>query len=163
MSHMSNLATILDEAERKLNQYENPTGKLAKGVGKQLIADVRAALTVGDEETEPQLVKLVKEIHEAVVTPLIVVEPEQDSDFPDLPVPPTGYGVRVTYADETEDDFDNIESIQVYDKAANNFPFGFMPIEVSDGSTQHRAGFYDEEGVFTLFDSRDQPKPGGGW
>lgn len=76
--------------------------------------------------------------------------------IPDTPVPPTDYGVRILFADETGDDYDNIDGIQVFHKTSGTFPFGFVRNEEGE----HVAGFWTEEGAFEPFDARQTPRPG---
>lgn len=113
-----------------------------------------AALKV-EADAEPELVKMVREIHAFVTQPRrilmgfdgsktddvdltrIMVLPSDDGgpEFADLgagPSPeevPTRYGVRITYGDGTSEDLDNIDSVLVRDKETNTFPFGFQEVD----------------------------------
>jgi hypothetical protein len=151
-----------------------------------------------ESDTEPQLVKLVKEIHEAVVSApegRLVFEVEDGAEAQRLTEalrpgdivlakdsgitvlngtvtdqspgavvehPPTGYGVRIYYADGTMEEIHDVDGVQLANLNDGTFPFGFMPIDGGDedAPAQHRAGYWDEEGAFEAFSSREQPRPG---
>lgn len=108
---------------------------------------------------------------EDVVKPPVAPDltgPEQQASAalnePDVPA--TNYGVRITFADGSGYDIDNVDGVQVRDKAHNTFPFGFVEIPNPDGSPSGNwgAGFWSpEDGAFRPFDPTQQPNPNGGW
>lgn len=195
MSSMKHIATLIEEATVVASTLRIHNHESSAVVVEELAEALRQAV-----DSEPQLVTLVKEIHEATTRPPIVItgipadvdaetlaatfkdwKPVIVADpgvqvtaanqitldfaavdiFPESPVPATGYGVRITYADDTADDIDNIESLQVYDKATGKFPFGFVGIEQAEGPDVHHAVYWDDEGVVQVYDDRLVPK--GGW
>lgn len=152
-------------------------------------------------ESEPQLVTLVKEIHEKLVngTERLVFEVDPTNSAAVLDMtrpgtlrsgdiliekgsgvkllngtltnyspgavvehPPTGYGVRIYYADGTMEEIHDVDGVQLANLNDGTFPFGFMNIEEDDqdGPGGHRAGYWDEDGRFEPFSDREQPRPG---
>lgn len=109
-------------------------------------------------ETEPQLVTLVKEIHEKLVNGTVT----NYSPGAVVEHPPTGYGVRIYYADGTMEEIHDVDGVQLANLNDGTFPFGFMNIEEDDqdGPGGHRAGYWDEDGRFEPFSDREQPRPG---
>lgn len=132
---------------------------------------LREALNLTDD-TEPQLVRLVREIHEAVTTlesaPGDIVQLPAD----EAPEVPTNFGARIIYADGTAEDLDNVDAILVHDKRTGEFPFGFQETEpdektgldATEEPPAHRAGFFrPEDGEFVPFSGEQQPKPFNSW
>lgn len=93
------------------------------------------------------------------VKPTDVTLSEYVDNEPEPDHPATGYGARITFADGTGFDVDNVDSIQVYDKATRLFPFGFT--ETEEG---HKPVYWAaEDGRMHQFPGIAAPTPNGGW